>query len=387
MSRCFPLSLRPLCGGALLGLNLLNPDTGHAAGFPGMQMLSPGWGPYINDTGYGDAFKVYGTADGYVDTYDSGSRSGTRFAGGGAWTNKVGLFARKSLGDDLALQAVVEEGFNFDDDALSANGRWKRDVSRLRLAAVALRSRDWGKLEIGKTFAMNAPSFVDPFLAVAKLSPYSSLSRPVGAAGSYALDLRPKHSLAYTTPKWHGFSLGSMLTFGLDDAAADGKTLRGEGVRLDYWSPTVAVLAGYNRYWSDPYDTPTQANKQTRNDYYSLTGLYDFGPFSVSLAWQRQEVKAAEVPTLDVLTGGLMLPVGKDLARAVLVKRRVQGSDNDAWGFMVGYDHFFTRQTAVYVRAGLVVNQSDAGQTYAAIPLEERDDTPQDLAVGVYHHF
>jgi predicted porin len=149
----------------------------------------------------------------------------------------------------------------------------------------------------------------------------------------------------------------------------------------------VAVLAGYNRYWSDPYDTPTQADKQTRNDYYSLTGLYDFGPFSVSLAWQRQEVRANEVPTLDVLTGGLMLPVGKDLARAVLVKRRVQGSDNDAWGFMVGYDHFFTAQTAVYVRAGVVVNQSDAGQTYAAIPLEERDDTPQDLAIGVYHHF
>ncbi|KQQ56082.1 hypothetical protein ASF84_12350 [Pseudomonas sp. Leaf127] len=378
---------RPLSGSVVLGVYLCHAQVTQAAGFPGLQALAPGLGPYVNDAGYGDAFKVYGSLDGYVDTYDSGGRSGTRVGGGGAWTNKVGVFARQSLGDDLAVQAVVEQGFNFDDDALSEDGHWKRDVSRLRLAAVAVRSRRWGKLELGKTFAMNAPSFVDPFLAVAKLSPYSSLSRPVNAPGAYALDLRPKHSLAYTTPKWHGFSLGSMLTFGLDDAAADGKMLRGGGVRLDYWSPTLAVLAGYNRYLSNPYDTATQTDRQTRNDYYSLLGLYDFGSFSVSLAWQRQAVDAAAVPDLNVVTGGLMVPVGKHLARAVVVKRQVPGRDNDAWGVMVGYDHFLNPHTAVYVRAGMVVNQGDAGQTYAAIPLAARDDTPQDLAVGVYYNF
>lgn len=383
MSGNFPF-YRTLGFGTLL--TLINVDIVHAEGFPGLKLLAPGWGPYVTDIGYTDSVQSYGTLDGYVDTYNSGGQSGTRFAGGGAWTNKVGLFARKSLGDDLAVQAVVEEGFNFDDDALSNDGRWKRDISRLRLAAVALRSKDWGKLELGKTFAMNAPSFVDPFLVV-KQSPYSSLSRPVRAAGSYALDLRPKHSLAYTTPKWNGWSLGSMLTFGFDDAAADGKTVRGKGVRLDYWSPTVAVFAGYNQYLSDPYETATETDKQTRNDYYSLMGLYDFGPLSVSLAWQRQAVQSADIPNLDVITGGVMVPVGNGLARAGVVKRQVQGSNNDAWGFMIGYDYFFTPKTAVYVRAGVVANQSEAGQTYAAIPLQERDDTPQGLAVGFYKHF
>jgi predicted porin len=379
-------SLRPLFGGALLSFGLMSSGVVDAEGFPALKMLAPGFGPYTFDTPKEDAFKVYGTLDGYVDTYNSGSTSGTRFAGGGAWTNKVGLFFRKSLNDDLSLLGVVEEGFNFDGNALSHNSSWV-DVGRLRLAALALESKTWGKLEVGKTYSMNAPAFVDPFLVVSKESPYSSLSLPVHAPGSYALDLRPKNSLAYTTPKWHGLSLGSILSFGVDDATSTGRMIRGEGMRVNYWSPTLVLLGGYNRYWSDPFETPDSSHFQVRNDYYFVTGMYDFGPLSASLTWQQQDVKAVGVPQLNVITAGAMMPVGTDLARAVLVSRQVQGSNNDAWGVMVGYDHFFTPQTAIYVRAGLVVNEPNAGQTLAAIPLGDRGDTPQDLAVGVYHHF
>ncbi|MDR3592713.1 MAG: porin, partial [Negativicutes bacterium] len=164
-------SWRPLFGGTLLSFGLMSSGVVDADGFPALQMLAPGLGPYTFDTPKVDTFKVYGTLDGYVDTYNSGNTSGTRFAGGGAWTNKIGLFFRKNLNDDLSLLGVVEEGFNFDDGALSHNSIWV-DVGRLRLATLALESKTWGKLEVGKTYSMSAPAFVDPFLAPAKESPY-----------------------------------------------------------------------------------------------------------------------------------------------------------------------------------------------------------------------
>ncbi|MDH4842264.1 porin [Pseudomonas sp. BN505] len=358
-----------------------------AANFPGLQMTAPGWGPLATDTGHDSTLKFYGSVDAYIDTYDSGSRSGTRLAGGGAWTNKVGVFARTPVTDDMSVVIDIEEGFNFDGDALSRDNSTWQDVGRLRLAMVGLRSKTWGKLDVGKTYGVTAPTMLDPFLGPAKLSPFSSLSFPVATAGSYYVDMRPKHTIVYTTPRFQGWSLSSALSFNYDSAASSGREIRGGGMRLDYVTPTLMLISGYSRYWSDPYTNGRDREVQTANDYYFASLAYDLGPLSLSAAWQRQVVDTEVAPELNVVTLGAMLPVGKDLARAVVVNRRVQGRDNDAWGFMVGYDHFFNPRTAVYVRAGLVVNQAEAGQTLAAIPLEDRDDTPQDLAVGFYYHF
>ncbi|MDD2068663.1 porin [Pseudomonas putida] len=356
-----------------------------AAGFPGLAMTAAGWGPLVTDKGYASKVQVYGTLDAYVDTYDSGGRSGTRFAGGGVWTNKIGVFARLGLSEDTALVADIEEGFNFDGDALSHNSTWQ-DVGRLRLAMVGVRSKQWGSLDLGKSFGVTAPTMLDPFYGPAKLSPHTSLSAPVATPGANYADIRPKHSIVYTTPRWHNWSIASALTFNFDEAAHSGRTVRGQAVRLDYFSPEVIFLAGIGRYWSNPYET-ADGKVQTANDYYFLNYSYDFGPISLSAAWQRQTIDTAIAPHLDVFTAGATMPVGKDLVRAVLVNRKVEGKDNDAWGGMVGYDHFFTPQTAVYARLGLVVNQRRAGQTMAAIPLDNADDTPQDLAIGMYHHF
>ncbi|GAB1616980.1 porin [Pseudomonas sp. NGC7] len=325
--------------------------------------------------------------DAYVDNYDSGGRSGTRLAGGGAWTNKVGVFAKVRISDDLLAVADVEEGFNFDGDALSRNNSTWQDIGRLRLAMVGLRSKAFGKLDVGKTYGVTAPTMLDPFYAPAKLSPYSSLSAPVATPGSYYVDVRPKHTLVYTTPRWQGWSLASALTFNYDSASSSGREIRGKGVRLDYMSPTVVALAGFSRYWSNPYFDSDNHEVQTANDYIFASAAYDLGPASLSLAWQRQTVDTNIAPDLNVITAGVMIPHGNNLIRGVVVRRMVDGKDKNAWGAMVGYDYFISKRSAVYVRAGLVVNEADANQTMAAIPLENADDTPQIFALGVYHHF
>ena len=89
---------------------------------------------------------------------------------------------------------------------------------------------------------MATPTYADPFLATYG-SPYTYLALPAAGKGAYYLDLRPKHTLAYTSPTFSGFSLGTALSFGFDDAASAGRTVRGGGARLQYRNSRVMLLS------------------------------------------------------------------------------------------------------------------------------------------------
>ena len=128
-----------------------------AEGFPTLARIAPGFGYYGLDYGFDDTLKVYGTVDAFASYHDSQHHSGFRLAGGGAWTNKLGLYARKALDPDTVVELDVEEGFNLNGEALE--GTWDT-VGTLRLATVALRSRTLGKLEFGKTYGMATPTYV-----------------------------------------------------------------------------------------------------------------------------------------------------------------------------------------------------------------------------------
>ncbi|MBD1586946.1 porin [Pseudomonas typographi] len=365
----------------LLGLGL--PIASLAEGFPAIARVASGFGYYNVDKGYSDTLKLYGTFDAFVNYQDSGHYSGFKVAGGAAWTNKLGLYMRKALTPSTVLEADVEEGFNLNGQALDQH--WKQ-VGALRLAVVALRSLDYGKLEFGKTYGMGTPTFADPFLATYG-SPYTYLTTPPAGRGAYYLDLRPKHTLAYTTPKFGGFSLGSALSFGLDDAASSGKTLRGKGLSVQYSNARWILLGSFNDYLSDPW-ADGDRQRQTHNYFKSASAFYDFGPLAASLTWQRQDVDYRATPSMSAWTVGITAPVGKaDVARLLLVKRNVEFGDKDAFGMMLGYDHFLRPNWAIYGRVALIDNRPNSAITYAGIPLEQAGDDPQNLAIGMYYHF
>ncbi|WP_119142732.1 porin [Pseudomonas reidholzensis] len=365
----------------LLGLGV--PPATLAEGFPSIGRVASGFGHYNVDKGYDDTLKLYGTLDAFVNYQDSGHYSGYKLAGGGAWTNKLGLYMRKAVAADTVLEMDVEEGFNLNGQALGEH--WKQ-VGALRLAVVALRSRSYGKLEFGKTYGMGTPTFADPFLATYG-SPYTYLTSPPSGKGAYYLDMRPKHTLAYTTPKFAGFSVGSALSFGLNDTASGGKTLRGKGISVQYSNARWMLLGSFNDYLSDPWGDE-QGPRQTHNYFKSASVFHDFGPVAASLTWQRQEVDYHATPSLDAWTLGLSAPVGKaDVARLALVKRDIQFGDQDAFGVMLGYDHFLRPGWAIYGRIALIDNRPRSAISYAGIPLEQAGDDPQNLAIGMYYHF
>lgn len=354
-----------------------------AEGFPAIGRIASGFGYYGVNTGYDDMFKVYGTLDAFGSYHDSGHHSGFQVEGGGAWTNKIGVYSRTALAPDTVLELDVEEGLNLNGQAF--DGTWK-NVGALRLAVAALRSKQYGKLEFGKTYSMGTPTYADPFLAVYG-SPYTYLSLPAAGKGAYYLDLRPKHSLAYTTPSYHGLTLGTELTFGFDDAASSGKTVRGSGMKLQYNNSRTILMGSYNVYYSDPWEDNGHST-QTRNYYKSLSAFYDFGPLSTSFTWQRQDVDESGSPSMTAYTLGVMVPVSKtDVARLLVVQREVEFGSKDATGVMLGYDHFLTPRWAVYGRVGMIRNQSESAVSYAGMPVEQLGDDPQNLMIGMYYHF
>jgi len=363
----------------LVGLGL--PLASEAEGFPAIGRVASGFGYYNVDKGYDDTFKLYGTLDAFVNYQDSGHYSGYKLAGGGAWTNKLGLYMRKALGPDTVLEVDVEEGFNVNGQAFSQH--WKQ-IGGLRLAVVALRSRDYGKLEFGKTYGMGTPTYADPFLATYG-SPYTYLTSPPAGNGAFYLDMRPKHTLAYTTPKFAGFSVGSAVSFGFNDTASSGKTVRGKGVSVQYGNARWILLGSFNDYLSDPWGAD---NRQTHNYFKSASVFHDFGPVAGSLTWQRQDVANRATPSMQAWTVGLSAPVGKaDVARLALVKRDIEFGDKDAYGMMLGYDHFLRPQWAIYGRLALIANRPGSAISYAGIPLEQVGDDPQNVAIGMYYHF
>lgn len=366
---------------AIMFVGLGLPLASEAEGFPSLARVAPGFGYYNVDKGYDDKLKVYGTVDAFVNYQDSGHYSGYKIAGGGAWTNKLGLYMRKAFGPDTVLELDVEEGFNLNGQALSQH--WKQ-IGGLRLALVALRSRDYGKLEFGKTYGMGTPTYADPFLATYG-SPYTYLTSPPAGNGAFYLDMRPKHTLAYTTPKFAGISVGSAVTFGWNDTASSGKTVRGKGVSVQYSDAQWIVLGSYNDYLSDPWGDD---NRQTHNYFKSASVFRDFGPVAGSLTWQRQDVDYHGTPSMQAWTLGLSAPVGKtDVARLALVKRDIEFGDKDAYGMMLGYDHFLRPTWAIYGRLAMIANHRNSAVSYAGIPLEQSGDDPQNVAIGMYYHF
>lgn len=368
---------------AAMALGLGLPMASLADGFPAIARIASGFGYYNIDKGFDDTLKVYGTVDAFVNYQDSQHYSGYRLAGGAAWTNKLGLYMRKALDPDTVLEMDVEEGFNLNGQALDQH--WKQ-IGTLRLAVAALRSREYGKLEFGKTYGMGTPTFADPFLATYG-SPYTYLTTPPAGRGAYYLDLRPKHTLTYTTPNFAGFSVGTAVSLGLNDAASTGQTVRGKGVSVQYTTGRWILLGSFNDYLSDPWDDGTQ-QRQTHNYFKSASVFHDFGPVAASLTWQRQDVDYHATPSMSAWTFGLSAPVGKaDVARVALIKRDVSFGDKDAYGAMLGYDHFLRPNWAIYARVAYIDNRPHSSVSYAGIPLEQTGDDPQNLAVGMYYHF
>lgn len=297
-----------------------------AEGFPTLARIAPGFGYYGVDQGFDDKLKVYGTVDAFASYHDSQHHSGFKLAGGGAWTNKLGLYARKGLTPIPSWNLTSRKASTSMARPWRAPGTPSVPCAWRPLPCARA---PWANSNSARPTAW-APHLRRPVpghLWLALHLPGVARRRQ----GAFYLDLRPKHTWP-TQALLSAASLGTALSFGFDDAASQGRTVRGGGARLQYRNSRVMLLASYNLYYSDPWDDGG-VSRQTANYYKSLSAFYDFGPLATSLTWQRQDVDQAGTPSTTLYTFGVMAPVGeRDVLRLAVMQRQVTAHDKDAWG-------------------------------------------------------
>jgi len=378
LTRAAMLALAASALPALPALAATSPgDTGLSA----MQMIYPGFGPAAMP-GSGSTTRLYGTVDNFLDVYKAGPISGVRLQSGGAWTSKLGFFNREDLGGGLSAETVLEAGFNADNG--TTNGATP-NVLFSRAATVALKSREWGSVTAGRQMGLGTDTFIDPFLAVSKLSVFTYLSGPAAYPGAAVLPDRVDNAVTYATPSFDGFTVMAQAAPS-EDTERHGLAVG--GLRLAYYQTGLYLTASYTPVWSQPVALAGQSGlTQVRNDLYSVAAEYDTRHYTLSGTYMQYNVQAAGVPVTRIYAGGLMVPVGRDLVRLSMVYRDESGTDKDAFGVMLGYDYTLSKRTFIYGRVGVVKNRPNASYTVDLIPITETGLSPSVLALGISHHF
>jgi predicted porin len=203
-----------------------------------------------NITVYGivDAAVVHLTHHvGSTDTYmRSGPKDGSR----------LGFKGTEDLGNGLNALFVLEAGYNVDDGTASQSGSLFN-----RAAYVGLSSKSLGTVTIGRQYA--------PYFEY--LGPLGPVPPVTGSAGDHPGDIdgfditiRNNNSVKYTSPTWHGFTLGVMGAAGEQASNSTGPSGDTYSAAIKYetgaWRSALAYQVLHNGPKQASWDTTTASN-------------------------------------------------------------------------------------------------------------------------------
>lgn len=150
---------------------------------------------------------VYGIADAALTHLDHRAGAATTYMRGGPKDgNRLGFKGSEDLGDGIKVLFVLEAGYNIDDGTAGQAGSLFN-----RAAWVGLSDKRLGTLSAGRQYA--------PYFDF--LTPLGPLPVVTGAAGDHPGDIdgfditiRNNNSVKYTSPTWHGVTVGAMAAAG-----------------------------------------------------------------------------------------------------------------------------------------------------------------------------
>lgn len=200
---------------------------------------------------------VYGIVDvaavhlthhvGSTDTYmRSGPKDGSR----------LGFRGTEDLGNGINALFVLEAGYNVDDGTAGQSGSLFN-----RAAYVGLSSKSFGTVTVGRQYA--------PYFEY--LSPLGPVPPVTGSAGDHPGDIdgfditiRNNNSVKYTSPKWHGFTLGVMGAAGEQASNSAGPSGDTYSAAIKYetgaWRSALAYQVLRNGPRQASWDTTTASS-------------------------------------------------------------------------------------------------------------------------------
>jgi predicted porin len=279
---------------------------------------------------------IYGIADVGVARMNDGASIAV-FTGAGkqdalvektGWPNRLGFRGTEDLGGGNAAWFHLEHRFNLDDGTPATPWWQGRSV-------VGLSGRSWGEVALGR-------DYLPAFWQALTLDPWSWST--VGQMGSIYTWARyggaeqlPRNNnvVAYKTPDFGG------LTAQLSYSLSEGSATRGSAIGGN------AIYSKGPLYLAFAFDKARNPTGGQDAALVSVGGSYDFGVVKPRLLYSRSKhFTNADASSLML---ALTAPVGQGRILAGAAKLRVEGANNDATKFSVGYHYDLGRRTMLYV--------------------------------------
>ncbi|WP_175837904.1 porin [Burkholderia anthina] len=344
---------------------------------------------------------LYGIADTFIQYLGNGASHAVSERSGGSSTSVFGLRGSEDLGGGLHAKFVLENGFNLNNGSLY----YDTTAMFVRQSWVGLEDDRYGSLTFGRQydpgFYLTYPT--DPFGLNDALSPFS--------AGVAAIDRatlatqydagRQDNSILYQSPVLAGWRLRAMYAFASTVTQPlpkqGGNTL---GVTLTYSGYGLYAGLGYGNQRSGklsfpglpgPLDVPA-------SQFFGAALAYRWGIVNLQFNYTYNRPNEAAPGTLTAVLdaahaysvaelGATIMATPVDMIELAAVVRNVRGVHDNAVGVQAGYDHYLSKRTSVYARAGWIKNNGSSTMSWSGVSVAAPDQNQVVAGVGMTHRF
>jgi predicted porin len=281
---------------------------------------------------------IYGVADaGLVLERGGPAGSVSNIGSGVASGSRLGFKGKEDLGDGLAANFVVENGYSIDTGAAGQGG-----LLFGRQAWAGLSGR-YGAVALGRQYSpfyKTMRDVADPFCD--------------GLAGAvtnvFASNTRVDNMVSYASPKLQGWS--GELAYGAGEVPGDTAANRTLGASATYGEgPLTVVLAHHQR----ENGTATAHSRNT-----VLTARYQFANgFTGQFAHARNR-DLAGAGSKDTLLGGSYRFAANRVIASMIYHQDDSGAGRDARQYALAYLYSLSARTDLYTAYGHVNNRNGA---------------------------
>ncbi|MFM0394930.1 porin [Paraburkholderia phytofirmans] len=357
--------------------------------------IAIGGGPASTGIQPGNNFvSLYGSVDMAVNYTNAGGKSVVRLQSGNVWTSKFGIYGQEDLGAQWTAFFRLESGFYANNGAV-------QDTSSLfnRGSFVGVTNPVYGQLSMGRQYTSlgSVGLGADPFYANAHDAVFTYMAGGADlGVGATADGLGRLHNtLRYQTPRIRGLAADVSYTFKADQSP--GPAVNARTAAISYAGYASVIGLAFAQAWCDPTVvascTGTPAVAATiRTDTFLASALHDFGPVVLQAAYLRTAPNHPGDGIANLYLLGAQKMWRGNLLRASLAYRDTTIEQNYAYGTTLGIDHFLSKRTALYARAGLIKNGPRSNLTYnydstSASTLVGYGASVTSFTVGMYTNF
>lgn len=344
---------------------------------------------------------LYGVADMYFQYLGNGGAHSFSEKSSGASMSRFGMTGTEDLGGGLQANFVLENGFNLNNGSLYLDST----AMFVRQSWVGLQHERYGSLTFGRQYG---PGFylaypTDPFGLNDATSPLSAFASAIDRrtlATQYDTG-RTSNSVLYQSPVFGGWRLRAMYAFASTVTQPLPQTSGNEfGVVLTYSGNGLYAGVGYGNQRSGRLSfpgLPAQLDMPSAQ-YFGAALAYRWGIVNLQANYTYNRPDDASPGSLTARlgsahsysvaeVGATIMATPLDSIEIAVVERNVRGAHDNAIGAQIGVDHYLSKRTSIYARAGWIKNNGSSTASWTGVAVSSPSTSQVLAGVGITHKF